>query len=563
MQGRHRHVQAVATGVFHRHELAVDAGDFQPLQSGVAADAVLLVHHRRTGIEIGEVADDGVGIAVGRAPPDLPRPLAVQLRLGDQRQRRIGQQQPLFQRRDRQGQPQILPRQKFGPTLANRRFQAVAPQGVEQHFAATGRLGGEQRPARKFRQKAFQRGGGPLGARFQRQGRRRRGGEIHPTVPRFPHLDPEIARQRLLHLGRFEKQQRRRQQRALGVVTALLVAIHELFLERRHRRVHPFQPNRQRRFRQIIQQRGGPLEEKRQIVFDAAGRVAGAHVPINRAALRIALELAAVGLPEPGDGLLVQREFPRRQQLDLLGPGHGQLGFRVEVADALDLVIEQFDSVGPFGAHRKQVENRAAHREFAVLAHLRHADVTGRFQAAAEILGIQPLADFQQQRVAIQITARRQPLHQGRHRHHQHPAPPLRQAVQRRQPLGHDVLMRRKHVVGQRLPIGEGQNVQVGAAEYPQFGFQPQRGLAVRRDRQHQTAIASGGGGDQQRGTGAIQPAPAQRLSAVGRQRGLQGTRQHGRLDTPRHGLRHTVVARMAAIVPQPSSKRPSPVWGV
>jgi hypothetical protein len=68
-------------GVFHHHELAIDAGHFQPLQPGIAADAVLLMHYRRTEVEIGQIADNGVGIAVGNPSPGLPHPLAVQLRL--------------------------------------------------------------------------------------------------------------------------------------------------------------------------------------------------------------------------------------------------------------------------------------------------------------------------------------------------------------------------------------------------------------------------------------------------------------------------------------------------
>ncbi len=485
MQRGDRHVQTVAVGVFHHHEFAVDTGDFQPLQPAITADAMRLVDHRRAGIEIGEVADDGVGIAVGGPPPRLPRPLAVQLRLGDDRQRRIGQQQALFQRRDRQRQPQVVSRQKVGPTLTNRRFDPVAAQGFQQHLAPPGRFGGEQHPPRKVRQKFLQRGGRPLGAGLERQQRRRRAGKVDPAIARLPQLHAQVTGQRLLDLGRLDKQQRRRQQRPLGVVTALLVAIQQLLLKGRHRRRHAFQANRQRRLRQIVEQGGGLLEKQRQIVFDAAGRVAGADFAIARTALRVALELPPPRLPEAGDGFLIQRKFPRRQQLNLRGLGDRQLGIRIEVADAFHLVVEQFDPVGALRAHRKQIENRAAHREFAVFDHLRHANVTRRFQAAAKIVQIQALPHLQQQRVAVQIAARRQALHQGRHRNHQHPAPPLRQAIQCGQALRHDVLMRREHVVGQRFPIRERQNVQIGPSEHPQFHFQTQRGLTVRRDRQH------------------------------------------------------------------------------
>ena len=163
-------------------------------------------------------------------------------------------------------------------------------------------------------------------------------------------------------------------------MTALLVAIHQLILKGHQRRTDPFQPDRQGRARQIVKQGGGLLEKQRQVILDPAGRMARADLAINRATLRIALELTPPGLPKTGDRVLVQRKFPRRQQLNLRRLGHRQLGFRVEIADAFHRIVEQFDPVWPFAAHRKQVKNRTAHRKFTMINHLRHANVTGRFQ---------------------------------------------------------------------------------------------------------------------------------------------------------------------------------------
>ena len=46
MQGVHRHVDAIAVLVFEHQELPGLAADLHVLQTLVAADTVLLVHHR-------------------------------------------------------------------------------------------------------------------------------------------------------------------------------------------------------------------------------------------------------------------------------------------------------------------------------------------------------------------------------------------------------------------------------------------------------------------------------------------------------------------------------------
>ena len=69
--------------------------------------------------------------------------------------------------------------------------------------------------------------------------------------------------------------------------------------------------------------------------------------------------------------------------------------------------------------------------------------------------------------------------------------------------------MGRKQIVGQRLPSLETPECPDPAAEHSQFCFQSQRGLAIRGNGQYQSAITSGGGGDQQAGL-----APCNRLNS-------------------------------------------------
>ena len=70
------------------------ATDVEHHQAAVTTDAVVVVHHRGALGELAEIADDRFGIALRLAPSAfLARALAVQLALGDRRQRRVAQWQ--------------------------------------------------------------------------------------------------------------------------------------------------------------------------------------------------------------------------------------------------------------------------------------------------------------------------------------------------------------------------------------------------------------------------------------------------------------------------------------
>jgi hypothetical protein len=105
MQRADRDIELVAVGIFEREELGGHAADLQGLQPQIAPDAVLLVHDRRALGQLGEVAHDGVAVALARtAPTLLAHPLAVELGLGDQGDAAVFQQQAALQRRDGQRQ---------------------------------------------------------------------------------------------------------------------------------------------------------------------------------------------------------------------------------------------------------------------------------------------------------------------------------------------------------------------------------------------------------------------------------------------------------------------------
>src|SRR5690606_41296454 len=58
------------------------------------------------------------------------------------------------------------------------------------------------------------------------------------------------------------------------------------------------------------------------------------------------------------------------------------LGFRIESADRVHVLVKQLDAIRLGATHREDVEQRAAHRKIAGIENLRHVAVAGGLQAA-------------------------------------------------------------------------------------------------------------------------------------------------------------------------------------
>ena len=157
----------------------------------------------------------------------------------------------------------------------------------------------------------------------------------------------------------------------------------------------------------------------------------------------------------------------------------------VEDAEALDLVVEQVDAQWCAGAHREEIEQRAAHRVFTVLHHLPHAGVTRLVQAPAERIDVEAVAALDPEPVAVDEAERGDPSHRGGDRGHQHPRCEGRQPRGGLQSFRNDVLMGREEVVGQRLPVRKSQDLRAPVQIEPQLGFETVRGLVVRGDDEH------------------------------------------------------------------------------
>ena len=314
------------------------------------------------------------------------------------------------------------------------------------------------------------------------------------------------------------------EQRPLDVVAALFVARLDLLAKLLGRRRHALVEDHQGGRRQVVEEGRGAVEEKRQVVLDARRTEAFADVVVHRRVGRLALEALPPALAEGGDRLLVQRKFARRQQPHLLHDAGGDLGFRIEGPDGVDLLVEQVEPEGRLAAHGEEVDERAAHGEIAVLCHLRTGAVTGGLQPAAEALAIEAIAGPQAEAVAGDERQRTHPMHQRVQRGDDHPAAQVGKPRQQRQAIGDDVLVGRELIVGQRLPAREQLHRHVGMAVEEETDLLHQRlghgGIAG--DHQHQGVMPPRGATNRQRAGAAVQATPGVALTRS-RQRRLQG----------------------------------------
>ena len=193
-----------------------------------------------------------------------------------------------------------------------------------------------------------------------------------------------------------------RQQRPFGIDAAFFVAVAHVLPEMLGSLLDARQGEHLSIFRKVVEQRRGFVEEQRQVVLDTRRRDPGGEILIDRAAAEVHIEALTETRAKAGHRLLLQGKFTRRQQADRLDLVYRALVFRIEGAQRLDLVIEQVDAVGQGASHRKQIDQRAAHGELAMLIHRVDATVAGGFQARAHLFDVELLSDIQHQAGAEQ-----------------------------------------------------------------------------------------------------------------------------------------------------------------
>ncbi len=172
MQLRHRHVEHRIVRIDQMQKLRGAVAQIELGQALIAADAVVGMHHRVAGLQLGQVVDQGIDIAglLLLAPPALGRVEGEQLGLGEHGQSVGGQRETPRQRPDGQGEAGGA-LYEFVPAFRRLGRQAGLLQQLAQGFAAAGGFGQQQRasvlraalfqPLRQARQWA---GGAAVGA---------------------------------------------------------------------------------------------------------------------------------------------------------------------------------------------------------------------------------------------------------------------------------------------------------------------------------------------------------------------------------------------------------------
>ncbi len=316
------HVELVALGVLEHEELGSHAARVHRRQAGVAADAVVLVHDRGARTQVRKLLDDLRGIAVGAPPPPfLAGALTEQLFLGVNRDRGLAQRDAGGERRDGERDARVRI-EELTPGADDLGRDGVGPQQFEQQFATTGRFGGQQHASlgeaqlvREGMQRLF-------AALVDAGGRCGFGPEVHDR-----HGRDGLQRNRCGHVGRRRQHRRRPQQDVrqrgrrgkpfvhrnadLGRIEHRMLDVVPSFLKAFDHRAPGIaqscvmlggQDHRGAR-RQVVEQRGGLVEEQRQVVLDAGRGETLADVAIERHARQVALEARAEASPEVLDRL--------------------------------------------------------------------------------------------------------------------------------------------------------------------------------------------------------------------------------------------------------------------
>ena len=193
------------------------------------------------------------------------------------------------------------------------------------------------------------------------------------------------------------------------------------------------------------------------------------------------------------------RSSPRRLRF-------AALRLRIEGADRLQRVAEEIEPHRHVHAGRKQIEDAAAHRVFARLAHGRGAGEAVELQPFDHAVHAEHIAGRHRQRMGGDEFARRHALQRGVDRGQQHrrlvAALHARQPRQRGHALRHHAGIRRHAVVGQAIPGREFHHHDIGTEERQRA-----------RQRRHALAVAADHGKRNRRRVGARRNARARSAS--------------------------------------------------
>ena len=218
--------------------------------------------------------------------------------------------------------------------------------------------------------------------------------------------------------------------------------------------------------RDIIEQRVHALMEERQPMLHAGVAAAFAHGFVEHVVGRRSPERRDVAGAEHADGVGGELELGHRHQIERAQIGISALAFRIETADRFKRVAEKIEPHRRIHAGREQVDDAAAHRVIAGLAHRRGAVETVEIEPGGDARHRQHIAGRGRERLLAKKLARRHPLQSGIDGGEKDgrmlPACDTCEPRQRHHALRHDRGMRRHPVVRQAIPGREFQDLDIG-----------------------------------------------------------------------------------------------------
>ena len=235
-------------------------------------------------------------------------------------------------------------------------------------------------------------------------------------------------------------------------------------------RVVDLRVEQQRRVAEIIEQRVEFVVEQRQPMFGAGMAAALADRFVKRVAARLAAKARRIGLAEAAHRLADELQLAHRHEVERAQLPGGALRFRIEGADRFERVAEEIEPDRRRHARREKIDNAAALRIFAGLAHRAGAQKTVGRQPLRQQVHLDDVSRRGGKSVGGDSGARRNALEQTVHRRGDH-ARLLGGGFRARQPRqrGHaargDRSARRDAVIGLAVPAGQVENFDEGRGE--------------------------------------------------------------------------------------------------
>ena len=236
---------------------------------------------------------------------------------------------------------------------------------------------------------------------------------------------------------------------------------------------------------QVVEQRVHAVLEQRQPVLHAGMAAAFADRFIQRIVTLGRAELGDIAHAESADGIGDELELGDRHEVERTHVEQRALGFGVEGTDRFQAVAEEVEAHRLLEARRKQIQNSAAHRVFAGLAHGGGTVVAVVLEPGDDGVHRHDVARRDRQRLRGDQLARRHALyhrvHRGQHDQRLVAAGERGQPRQRCQALCQDAAMWRDAVIRLAVPGRKGQHRQIGREE-PKCAFERLHARAVAAD---------------------------------------------------------------------------------